>query len=95
MLFANIDDIDIIEHTKRDVAAAYSAMERMSADMVIVVNQGMWRIRFRITTGNYTFDLPNEYVDLASFITKIKMSFWRSIVELLILTGVTMVLVGI
>ena len=61
------DDIDIIGRTKRDVTAAFGAIERESTKMGLAVNEGktkyvfstsrdVRRIDSRITADNYTFD---------------------------------------
>ena len=72
-LLAYADDIDIIERTKRNVTAAFSAIERESTKMGLVVNEGKIKymsstsrgvrhIDFLITDDNYTFETVKEFV---------------------------------
>ena len=78
------DDIDIIGHTKRDVIAAFSAIERQSTKMVVAVNEGktnymlstskgVRRIDSQIMAHNY-FCTVKEFFYLDSAVT---MSVWR------------------
>lgn len=46
-LLMDADATDICEHTKQDVAAAFSAVKRVSADMDLNVNKG--KTKYRIT----------------------------------------------
>ena len=46
-LLAYADDIDIIGRTKRDVTAAFGAIERESTNMGLAVNEGKQSICFR------------------------------------------------
>ena len=66
-MLAYADDIDIIGRTKRNVTAAFSAIERESTKMGLAVNEGKTkymlstsrdarRIDYQITADNYTFD---------------------------------------
>ena len=66
-LLAYADDIDIIGRTIRDVTAAFSAIEWVSAKMGLAVNDGKTiymlstsgvvpRMRSQITANSYNFD---------------------------------------
>ena len=72
-LLAYADDIDIIGRTKRDVTAAFSAIERESTKMGLAVNEGKTkymlstcrdarRIDSQFTADNYTFETVKEFV---------------------------------
>ena len=71
-LLAYANDIDIIGRTKRNVTAAFGAIERESTKM-LVVNEGKTKYMFstsrdvrridsRITVDNYTFDSQGIYL---------------------------------
>ena len=79
-LLAYADDIDIIGRTKRDLIAAFSAIEWESTKMGLAVNEGrikyifstcrdVRRIDSRITANNYTFDTVKEYIYRGSAVT--------------------------
>ena len=79
-LLAYADDIGIIRRTKRDVTAAFSAIERESTKMGLAVNEGktkymfstsrdVLRIDSRVTTDNYTFDTAKKFFYLGSAVT--------------------------
>ena len=79
-LLAYAVDIDIIRHTKRDVTAAFSAIERESTKMGLAVNEGKTKymlstsrdarhIDSQITADNYTFDTVKEFIYLGSAVT--------------------------
>ena len=66
--------------SKRDVTAAFSAVERDSAKMRLAVNEGKTKYMFstsrvvrridsRITVANYTFDTVKEFIYLGSAVT--------------------------
>ena len=72
-LLAYADDIDIIGRTKRDVTAAFSAIERESTKMGLAVNEGktkymlstsrdVRRIDSQITADNYAFETVKEFI---------------------------------
>ena len=65
-LLTYADDADIIERTKRDVTASFSAIEQEFTKMGVAVNESktkfmlltsrdMRRIDFQITADDYTF----------------------------------------
>ena len=79
-LLAYADDIDIIGRTKRDVTAAFGAIERESTKMGLAVSEGKTKYMFstsrdvrcidsRITADNYTFDTVKEFIYLGSAVT--------------------------
>ena len=79
-LLAYADNIDIIGHTKWNVTAAFSAIERESTMMGLPVNEdetkymlstsrGVRRIDSQITTDNYTFDAVKEFIYIRSAVT--------------------------
>ena len=79
-LLAYTDDIDIIGRTKRDVTAAFSAIERESTKMGLAVNEGRTkymlstcrnaqRIDSKVTADNYTFETVKEFVYIGSAVT--------------------------
>ena len=79
-LLAYTDDIDIIGCTKRDVTAAFSAIEWESAKMGLTVNENKTKYMFstsrdvrridsQITADNFTFDTVKEYIYLGSTVT--------------------------
>ena len=72
-MHAYADDIDIIGCTKRDVTAAFSAIERESTKKGLAVNEGktkymlstrrdVWCIDSQITADNYTLKTVKEFV---------------------------------
>ena len=79
-LLAYADDIDIIGRTKRDVTAAFGAIEQESTKVGLAVNEGKTKYMFstsrdvrridsRITVDNYTFDTVKEFIYLGSAVT--------------------------
>ena len=79
-LLTYVEDIDIIERTKRDVTAAFSAIERKSTKMFLAINEGnarymlptsrdMRRIHFKITAAIYTFATVRECIYLGCAVT--------------------------
>ena len=79
-MLAYADGIDITGRTKRDVIAAFSAIERQSTKMGLAVNEG--KTKYMLSTSrdvrcidsqnavdNYTFDTVNEFIYLGSAIT--------------------------
>ena len=82
-LLAYADDIDIIGCTKRDVTAAFSAIERGSTKMSLTINEGktkymlttsrdVRRIGSQITADNNSFDTVNEFIYLGYAVTNQK-----------------------
>ena len=80
------DDSDIIGRTKRDVTAAFSAIERKSTKMGLAVNEGktkymlatsgdVGRIDFQNTADNCTV---KEFIYLGSVVTTKNNISWRS-----------------
>ena len=78
-LLAYADDVDIIGRTKRDVTAAFSAIERESAKMGLVVNEGKTkymlsscrgtrRIGTEVSCDSYAFDVVEEFIYLGTAI---------------------------
>ena len=76
-----MDDIDITGRTKRDVTAAFSAIERESAKMGLVVNyektkymhstsRSTRRDNSSVAAGNYAFDSVKEFIYLGTDITQ-------------------------
>ena len=74
------DDINIIGHTKRDVAAAFNAIKWESTKMGLTVKERktkymlstsryMRRIDSQITADNYTFETVKEFIYLGSAVT--------------------------
>ena len=79
-LLAYADDIDIIGRPKRNVTAAFSAIERKSIKMGLTVNEGKTKYMFptsrdvrridsQITSDNHTFDTVKEFMYLGSAVT--------------------------
>ena len=73
-------DSDIIGRTKRDVTAAFGAIEPESTKMGLAVNEGKTKYMFltsrdvrridsRITGDNYTFNTVKEFICLGSAVT--------------------------
>lgn len=79
---------DIFRSTKREVTAAFRAIEHDSVDMSLAVNEGKTKyvanstdmrcMRFQIGAGNCTFDVVQEIVYLGSVVTS-KMEIKRKI----------------
>ena len=70
-------DVDVLGHTKRDVTATFSAIERESTKIGLTVNEGktkymlstsrdVRRIDPQITIDYYTFGTVKEFVYLGS-----------------------------
>ena len=71
-LLAHADDIDIMGHTKWDVTATFSAIERPSSELGLAVNESktkyilstsrdMLHIGYLITGDNYTINIVKNY----------------------------------
>ena len=89
-LLAYADEIDIIERSsKRNVTAAFSAIEQEPTNMGLAVSKegkrkyilstrrDVRRVDSQITTDNYTFDTVKEFI-MAPPLPPKMMSLWRS-----------------
>ena len=76
-LLAYADDIDIIGRTKRDVTAAFAAIEKESAKVGLTVNEGKTkymlsanrearRLGSHVTAGKYNFEVVKEFTYLGT-----------------------------
>ena len=76
-LLAYADDIDIIGRTKRDVTAAFTAIEKESAKVGLAVNEGKTkymlpagrgarRLGSHVSTGEYNFEVVKEFTYLGT-----------------------------
>ena len=74
------DDIDVLRRRKRGVTATFSAMERKSTKMALLVIEGkikymlsasrdVWSIGSQIMADNYTFDIVKKFVFLCFAVT--------------------------
>jgi sorting nexin-29 len=79
-LLGYADDIDIIGRTKRDVTAAFGAIERESARVGLAVNMGKTkfmvcsnretrRLDSHLTAGDYDFESVKDFVYLGTAVT--------------------------
>ena len=100
-LFTYANDIDILRLVKRDVTAAFSAIEQESSKMGLAVNKGKTKYMFstsrdvrcidsQITADNYTFDTVKELFILAPPLPPV----WISNAGSLLPTGATIFSMG-
>jgi len=79
-LLAYADDIDIIGRTKRDVTAAFNAIERESAKVGLAVNEGKTkfmicssresqRLGTQLNADTYNFEVVKDFIYLGSAVT--------------------------
>ena len=77
-LLAYDDDIDIIGRTKRDVTAAFSAIERESTKVGLAVNEGKTKYMFSISRDVIDLIESRNLFNLAPLLPPKMMSVWRS-----------------